>query len=150
MSLTIGDTAPDFVRMDQDGEPVQLAGLRGRKVVLYFYPKDETPGCTVEACAFRDEYEAFVNEGAVVIGASADNLESHRAFADQHRLPFHLISDESGELRRLYQVRRSLGIMAGRETFVIDREGVIRHVFRSQLYLKKHVREALAALAAIE
>ena len=149
MALGVGERAPDFLRVDQDGEAVQLSSLQGRPVVLYFYPRDETPGCTVEACAFRDSYEAFVGEGATVIGVSADNLESHQAFANRHRLPFHLLSDETGELRRLYQVRRSMGLFAGRETFVIDREGVIRHTFRSQLFLKKHVDEALAALRSL-
>lgn len=149
MSLTIGDQAPDFLRVDQEGDPVQLSQLRGRKVVLYFYPKDETPGCTVEACGFRDAYESFVNAGAVIIGVSRDAPSSHRTFADQHRLPFHLLSDESGELRRLYQVRPTLGVLPGRETFVIDREGVVRHVFRSQLHHRKHVKEALAAVQAL-
>ena len=115
-------------------------------MVLYFYPKDETPGCTAEACAFRDNYEDFVDAGAVVIGVSQDSEKSHKAFAEHHRLPFLLISDSDKALRKAYGVPNNLGFIPGRVTFVIDREGKIQHVFNSQINATKHVTEALEVL----
>lgn len=115
-------------------------------MVLYFYPADETYGCTKEACGFRDEYESFVDEGAMVVGVSPDSLESHRRFADHHRLPFSLLSDPDGALRNKYGVGRTLGLIPGRVSFVIDRQGVIRHVFDSQLRARQHVGEALGVV----
>jgi peroxiredoxin Q/BCP len=148
MTLHIGQQAPDFDKTAHDGEPLSLASFRGNKaVVLYFYPKDETPVCTAEACTFRDAYEDFVDAGAVVIGVSADSLESHEKFAAHHRLPFKLISDEDGDLRRRYEVPKSLlGMLPGRVTYVIDKQGEIQHVFNSQLFGKRHVSEALAVV----
>ncbi len=147
MTLSIGGAAPLFEKRDQHGEPVRLADFRGDKaVVLYFYPKDETPGCTVQACKFRDDYEDFVAAGAVVIGVSQDNEATHRGFAENHRLPFLLISDDDGAMRKAYGVKKSLGVLPGRETFVIDREGVVQHRFRSQIMATKHVSEALAVV----
>jgi peroxiredoxin Q/BCP len=117
---------------------------------LYFYPKDETPGCTAEACTFRDAYEDFTDAGAVVIGVSADSLSSHEKFAAHHRLPFVLISDEDGTLRRAYDVPSSmLGMLPGRVTYVIDREGKVQHVFNSQIQAKRHVKEALEVVKRI-
>jgi peroxiredoxin Q/BCP len=144
--LQAGDAAPDFSLPDADGKPVSLSGFRGRPVVLYFYPKDDTPGCTLEACAFRDQYEDFVDAGAVVVGVSSDSSGSHRAFASRHRLPFTLLSDRDGAVRKRYRVPSTLGLLPGRVTFVIDGRGVIRHVFNSQLAATRHVSEALDAL----
>jgi peroxiredoxin Q/BCP len=145
--LGVGQTAPDFQKKTQDGESISLSQFRGDKaVVLYFYPKDETPGCTAEACAFRDNYEDFVDAGAVVIGVSQDSEKSHKAFAENHRLPFLLISDPDKALRKAYGVPNNLGFIPGRVTFVIDREGKIQHVFNSQINAKKHVSEALEVL----
>lgn len=115
-------------------------------MVLYFYPADETYGCTMEACGFRDEYESFVDEGAMVVGVSPDSLESHRRFAEHHRLPFSLLSDPDGALRNKYGVGRTLGLVPGRVSFVIDRQGVIRHVFDSQLRARQHVGKALGVV----
>lgn len=145
MTLPIGATAPDFDKQTHAGETLRLSALRGDKVVvLYFYPKDETPGCTAEACSFRDAYEDFTDAGAVVIGVSADSLERHEKFAANHRLPFSLISDGDGELRRSYAVPKSLlGLLPGRVTYVIDKQGKVQHVFNSQLQAKRHVSEAL-------
>ncbi len=141
----VGERAPDFTRPDQTGAPVRLADRLGsRVIVLYFYPKDETPGCTAEACSFRDRYEEFARAGAEVIGVSADSVASHQRFADHHRLPFTLLSDAGGAVARLYEVQRTLGLWPGRVTFVIDREGVIRHVFSSATQIDRHIGEAAA------
>lgn len=125
---------------------MEVGGERDHVTVLYFYPADETPGCTAEACSFRDEYERFTEAGAVVVGVSRDSLDSHRKFAEHHRLPFKLISDADGELRRKYQVKATLGLLPGRVTFVIDKRGSIAHAFSSQLRATKHVQEALAVV----
>ncbi len=142
----MGDRAPDFALEDADGTTVRLADLRGKPVVLYFYPKDDTPGCTKEACTFRDQYQDFQDAGARVLGVSSDSSASHRRFAARHRLPFTLLSDRGGKVRRLYGVPATFGLLPGRVTFVIDPEGMVRHSFNSQLDATRHVREALAAL----
>lgn len=151
MTLRIGQQAPEFEKKTHKGETISLAKLRGDKaVVLYFYPKDETPGCTAEACTFRDAYEDFSDAGAVVVGVSADSLSSHEKFAAHHRLPFELISDEDGTLRRAYEVPTSmLGMIPGRVTYVIDRAGKVAHVFNSQIQAKRHVKEALDVVKRI-
>lgn len=142
--IRVGDTAPDFTLPSQDGEPVRLGDRLGeRVVVLYFYPKDETPGCTREACAFRDSYEAFAEAGADVIGVSSDPVGKHAAFASHHSLPFTLVSDERGEVRKSYGVPSTLGLLPGRVTYVIDRDGTVRHVFSSQVSIGRHVSDAL-------
>ncbi len=144
--IGVGDEAPDFTKVDQKGETIQLSALRGEKVVvLYFYPKDDTPGCTAEACSFRDSYEDFVDLGAAVIGVSSDSENSHRAFAERHGLPFHLVSDGDGALRKAYGIPKMF-LMPGRSTLVIDKEGVVRHVFDAQIRATKHVDEALEAV----
>ncbi len=147
MPLRAGDRAPAFSRTAHDGRTIEVgAGELPSVLVLYFYPADETMGCTMEACRFRDEYEGFSDVGAMVVGVSPDDLDKHRAFAEHHRLPFSLLSDADGELRRKYDVRRSLGLIPGRVTYVIDRSGVIQHAFSSQLRAKQHVDEALAVV----
>jgi len=147
VGLAVGDRAPDFALPSATGATVRLSDFRGKKaVVLYFYPKDDTPGCTKEACSFRDSYEEFTTAGAEVIGVSSDSGESHQGFASKYKLPFTLLSDRGGQLRKQYGVPATLGLLPGRVTFVIDREGVVRHVFNSQLAATRHVSEALAAL----
>jgi peroxiredoxin Q/BCP len=141
-----GKPAPDFELESDTGETVKLSDLRGQPVVLYFYPKDDTPGCTAEACSFRDSYEDFQEAGAEVIGVSSDSASSHEKFASRHRLPFTLLSDADGKVRKKYGVPATLGLLPGRVTFVIDRDGVVRHVFNSQLQATRHVSEALSAL----
>ncbi|MCA9708674.1 MAG: peroxiredoxin [Myxococcales bacterium] len=144
MRPRVGDPAPDFRCPCHTGQIIEIGSSEQEQVtVLYFYPADETYGCTMEACRFRDEYERFVEAGARVVGVSPDDLESHRRFAEHHGLPFSLVSDADGELRRRYGVGRTLGLVPGRVTFVIDRQGVVRHVFDSQLRAKRHVDEAL-------
>src|SRR5215210_7564392 len=149
-NVRIGSKAPDFTLPSQSGEMVSLADFLDRKpVVLFFYPKDDTPGCTREACAFRDDYEEFSKLDAEVVGISSDSVESHRIFARRHRLPFTLLSDEGGKVRKLYGVSNTLGLFPGRVTYVIDEHGVIRHVFSSQLDTRRHVEEALKVLLSI-
>jgi len=148
--VSVGDVAPDFTLPDQSGAPVRLGDLVGRKtVVLYFYPKDDTPGCTIEARAFRDSYEEFSAQGAQVVGVSSDSVRSHRRFAQRHDLPFLLLSDADGAVRRLYGVEKTLGLLPGRVTYVIDQTGVVRHVYSSQLRATRHPREALTVLSAL-
>ncbi len=146
MTLKPGDSAPDFSLNDAQGRAVTLAQFRGRTVVFYFYPKDETAICTKEACCFRDAYESFTAAGAVVIGASSDSEADHRAFAAHHRLPFILLADPQGKVRAAYGVPRTLGLLPGRSTFVIDRGGVVRLVFTAAFSAQKHADEALAAV----
>src|SRR3990172_8148053 len=147
MKVNVGDTAPDFTLTSQKGEDVKLSQFRGKKnVVLYFYPKDETPGCTREACTFRDSYELFTDLGAEVVGVSADTVESHKAFSEHHKLPFTLLSDSDNAVRKLYGATSTLGLIPGRVTFIIDKEGVVRHVFSSQLQPEKHIEEAREVL----
>jgi peroxiredoxin Q/BCP len=147
--LAIGDRAPEFSLLDQDSQAVTRdALLAAGPLVLYFYPKDETPGCTREACAFRDAYADFADAGASVVGVSTDDPASHKRFAEHHRLPFRLLSD-SGELAKRFGVKKTLGILPGRVTFVIDRSGIVRYVFSSQVAPERHVTEALRILHEI-
>jgi peroxiredoxin Q/BCP len=148
--VQVGDHAPDFVLPDKNGQPVRLSDvLRTGPVVLYFYPKDDTPGCTAEACSFRDNYEDFQAAGATVIGVSMDTAASHEAFANRYTLPFTLLSDNDGAVQRLYSVKGLFGLMRGRETFVIDRQGIVRCRFSSMLNVTRHASEALQVLQAL-
>jgi peroxiredoxin Q/BCP len=145
--IAIGDEAPD-VELPGLGGTTKVSDHRGKWVVLYFYPADNTPGCTAEACSFRDSYEDFTDAGAVVIGVSPDSVESHEGFAAKHRLPFTLLSDEDGEARKAYGVGKSMGLFPGRVTFVIDPDGIVREVFNSQMRAKEHHKRALRAIQA--
>ena len=148
--LEVGTRAPDFALDDQHGKRVALADFLGhRNVVVYFYPKDDTPGCTRESCQFRDHYDAFLEAGAELIGISNDSAASHRAFAAKHRLPFTLLADPGGTVRKAFGVPSALGVLPGRVTYVVDKRGVIRHAFNSQLNVTKHVDEALRVLAEL-
>ena len=147
----IGDTAPPFDTIDHEGSRICLDDLiLEGPVVLYFYPKDETPACTAEACAFRDAHADFVAAGARVVGVSSDSAERHQAFASRHQLPYSLIADAHGLLRRTYGVPRTLGLLPGRVTYVIDTEGVIRHLFNSQFHAKRHIEEALRTVRRMQ
>jgi thioredoxin-dependent peroxiredoxin len=141
----LGTPAPEFTLPGPDGRQFTLTELRSAgSVVLYFYPKDQTPGCTMEACAFRDELEAFTEAGAQVVGISRDDEKSHARFAAKHKLPFLLLSDTSGEVHARYGVTKKLGLIPDRTTFVIDRDGIVRHVFSSMIRMRAHVDESLA------
>ena len=148
--LVVGDTAPDFSLPSQKGGVVNLRDLLATsEVVLYFYPKDNTPGCTAEAKAFRDNYEVFKEMGAEVVGVSSDSVDSHIDFASRCDLPFTLLSDTEGKVRKLYGVPSTFGVLPGRVTYVIDTNGVVRHIFNSQFNATKHVEEAISVLKSI-
>lgn len=148
--IQVGDRAPVFTMPTQSGSTVSLGDFLGKSaVVLYFYPKDNTKGCTDEACSFRDNYEVFKKAGAEVIGVSSDSAESHQKFASKHQLPFILISDKKGTLRKQYNVPATLGILPGRVTYVIDKQGTIRHIFNDMLNAQKHIQEALQIIQAL-
>lgn len=149
--IKVGDEAPDFSLKTATGETVRLSDFRGKKnVVVFFYPKDETPGCTVEACTFRDNYDAFQAAGAEVIGISGDSEESHARFATKHKLPMVLLSDPKGVAQEAYGVRALFGLLPGRVTFLVDKSGLVKHAFSSQLKVKEHVEAALEVLRGLD
>jgi thioredoxin-dependent peroxiredoxin len=151
LTVQVDDKAPDFTLPSQMGDNVTLSEYFGKKnVVLYFYPKDETTGCTKEACAFRDSYDIFTGLGAEVLGVSGQSVESHKSFASHHSLPFLLLSDEDNKVRKLYGVPANLGIIPGRVTYIIDKKGVVRHVFNSQYQPQKHIEEAKQVLEKLD
>ena len=149
-NVKVGDTAPDFTLPDQTGSMTSLKDfIRSKIIVLYFYPRDFSRGCTAEACTFRDSYDIFVEAGAQVIGISSQSVDSHNRFAILNKLPFILLSDEGGKVRELYGVPSSFGLLPGRVTYIIDKKGIVRHVFSSQLNATKHVEEALRIVKEI-
>ena len=151
MTLQVGDNAPEVTLHLQDGRSLTLADLcSGRAAVIFFYPKDNTPVCTAEACSFRDAYANFTDLDAEVIGVSSDTAASHQKFAEKHSLPFPLASDADGSLRRAFGVPKTLGLFPGRTTYVIDKQGRIRLAFSAAFSAEKHVAEARRALAALK
>lgn len=151
MTVKVGDKAPDFTLPSQLGDNVTLSEFLGRKnVVLYFYPKDESPGCTREACRFRDNYQELASLGAEVLGISGQSVESHKSFATHHGLPFILLSDADNQVRKLYGVPSTMGVLPGRVTYIIDKQGVVRSIFSSQTQAERHVEEAKKALKQLE
>lgn len=146
MGLKIGDRVPEFTLKNQKGEDFYSAHFIGRKpMVIYFYPKDNTPGCTKEACAFRDSYEDFTALGAEVIGVSSDTEKSHRRFAEKNNLPFTLLADKGNKVRKMFKVESNLWVLPGRETYVVDTSGEIILVFNS-INANLHMKKALKAL----
>ncbi len=149
-SVEIGRRAPEFMLPDLNGTMVSLSDFAGKSnLVVYFYPKDESYGCTKEACSFRDQYEDFIESGAEVIGISSDDVASHKSFAANHRLPFILLSDPDKKAATAYGVGKTMGFLPGRVTFIIDKEGIIRGKFSSQLQFQKHIEEALNVLKGL-
>ena len=145
--LQPGAMAPDFELPDANGAIVRLSRYRGvNAVVVYFYPKDDTSVCTRQACGFRDRFGEFERAGAVILGVSDDSGASHQAFAAKYELPFFLLSDQGGRVRKLFGVKRRFGVLPGRVTFVIDRAGIVRHVYSALGESDRHVSEALGAL----
>ncbi len=145
--IQVGDRAPEFSATAPEGETIRLADFLGKRaLVLFFYPKDGTPICTKEVCSFRDSYEQFTAAGAEVIGVSGDSADGHRRFTQQHNLPFQLISDADGSLRKAFGVPKSLGLFPGRVTYVIDNAGIVRLIFSAQLASSEHVQKALEAV----
>jgi len=149
--LEVGQKAPDFKVKDTGGNTVELSKLRGKKVVLYFYPKDDTPGCTKEACSFRDGYGVFQKRGIAVLGVSLDDQKSHQAFTAKYNLPFPLLADTDAKVSTAYGVyqekefmgKKSMGIV--RTTFIIDEQGIVRHIFR-KVNTDIHSQEVLEAI----
>jgi len=149
--IKIGDKAPSFQLPDSGGNMVGSAEFIDKtNLVVYFYVKDFTPGCTRETCSFRDSYQAFKNLGAEVIGISSDSKASHDAFAKKHQVPFILLADQDGSVKKAFGVKRTLGILPGRVTFLIDKRGVVRHVFSSQTRMDSHVEEVLRVLKTLD
>ncbi|MDB5262144.1 MAG: peroxiredoxin [Adhaeribacter sp.] len=148
--LKIGDKAPDFTLPTASGETFSLSqALQQHHVVLYFYPKDETRGCTAQACSFRDQYDVFRENNAEVVGISSDSTQSHQQFSEKHQLPFTLLSDTKREIRKLYRVPRTMGIVPGRVTYLIDKQGIVRYAFNSQLKPLEHVAGTLEVLKTL-
>jgi len=150
MALAAGDRAPLIALSDQSGTERRSDQLGGKALVLFFYPKDDTPGCTIEACAFRDSYSDLQAMGAEVWGVSGDDAASHQRFASRHNLPYPLLVDQGNQLRKAFGVPSVLGLLPGRVTYVIDGQGVVRHVFNNLLDGPAHRREAIEALQRIQ
>ncbi|RYZ42638.1 MAG: peroxiredoxin [Myxococcaceae bacterium] len=150
-TLQEGDAVPDVTLKGPGNAPVRLRDLLGDKaLVIYFYPRDDSPGCTVQACSLRDQYEDFKDAGADVVGISSDSAESHEKFVAKHKLPFRLLSDPDGAARKAFGVGTNfLGLLPGRVTFIADRAGTIRYAFDSQMQVKKHVSGALDVVRSL-
>ncbi len=149
MGLKIGDLIPNIELYDQDGHLRKSKLLKGKPLILFFYPKDDTPGCTAEVCGFRDKYDLFKIFGAEVWGVSGDDQKSHQAFAKKNKLPFPILSDGNNKLRVTFGVPKVLGILDGRVTYIIDQKGMIRHIFNDLINGPAHVNEALKVLNEI-
>ncbi|XP_068663545.1 peroxiredoxin Q, chloroplastic-like [Aristolochia californica] len=148
--VTKGSAPPSFTLKDQDGRSVSLSKFKGKPVVVYFYPADDSPGCTKQACAFRDSYEKFKKAGAEVIGISGDDSASHKAFAKKNRLPFTLLSDEGNKVRKEWGVPSDLfGTLPGRQTYVLDKKGVVQLIYNNQFQPEKHIDETLNLLQSL-
>jgi thioredoxin-dependent peroxiredoxin len=151
LTVKVGDKAPDFTLPSQMGDNVTLSEYFGKKnVVLYFYPKDETTGCTREACSFRDSYEELTSLDAEVLGISGQSVESHKSFATHYGLQFILLADVGDRVRELYGVPKTMGFLPGRVTYIIDKKGFVRQVFVSQTQTAKHVLEAKDTLIQLQ
>ncbi|MEX1191127.1 MAG: peroxiredoxin [Brumimicrobium sp.] len=152
MAIKKGDKCPQFELKNQSGEMFDISTLLGKKMfILYFYPKDDSPGCTKQACSFRDAYEDFLEIGAEVIGISSDDEDDHKSFAKKHNLPFILLADTKKEVRKKFGVPTNLlGLIPGRVTYIIDQNGVVQGVFNSQLNFDKHVTEAIKILKELK
>ena len=146
--IQIGSTIPSFTLPDQNGNLFDINSVLGKKnLVIYFYPKDDSPGCTAQACSFRDQFNDFMEADAVVVGISSQSVESHKEFATKHRLTFTLLSDKGNIIRKQFGVPTNLlGLLPGRVTYVADKTGKVIYVFNSQLQATKHVEEALRIL----
>jgi len=148
----LGMPVPQFTLADQNGNLFSISSVIGKKyLVIYFYPEDDSPGCTKEACYFRDEYDVFNNADALIIGISGQSVESHKKFAEKYHLNFTLLSDEENRVRMLFGVPVNLfGLLPGRVTYIIDKSGKVVYIFNSQTNAKKHVDEALRILKGLK
>jgi peroxiredoxin Q/BCP len=149
MALQVGDKIPIFTAIDSNGNSFEVRDYIGQPMVIYFYPKDDTPGCTIQACTFRDQYEDFKALGAEVIGISSDSLSSHKKFASRYKLPFILLSDTNKKIRNAFGVPNDfLGLLPGRATYVIDKNGIVQFVFDSTS-AKIHIKKALQVIKTL-
>jgi len=144
--LKIGDKVPSFTLNDQNGNAFTVNSSIGKPLVIYFYPKDDTPGCTKEACKFRDEFEQFKDINALVIGISGDSVQSHKKFEEKYNLPFILLADVDNEVRKLFGVPKSMLFLPGRVTYVVDKNGIVQYIFNSQFDAEKHIENSLHKL----
>jgi peroxiredoxin Q/BCP len=146
--ISAGSIIPSFTLKDQMGNPLDITTLIGKKnLVIYFYPKDDSPGCTKEACSFRDQFEVFREADALVIGISSQSVDSHKKFSEKYGLNYTLLSDEGGKVRKLFGVPTNfLGLIPGRVTYVVNKEGRVVYVFNSQINAVQHVEEAVKIL----
>lgn len=151
MSIQIGDKIPSFTLLNQNNQEVDINSfVRTKNIVIYFYPKDNTPGCTKEACSFRDAMQNLNDLDCEIIGISADSVTSHKAFATQYNLKYNLLSDTNNQVRKLFGVPRNLfGIIPGRVSYICDKEGIVLHIVNSQMNPEKHIQETLETLQAI-
>jgi peroxiredoxin Q/BCP len=146
MKIIEGSKIPDFTLQDQNGNEFDVKKYIGKlNLVIYFYPKDDTPGCTKEACYFRDQYDVFNQADAKIIGISSQSVESHKRFAEKYRLNFTLLSDEGGKVRKMFGAS-TLGFIPGRITYIVDKKGIVIYIFNSQMEAEKHVDEAMRIL----
>ena len=146
-TLKIGDRIPDFKLLNQEGKLIEIVKYIGKPMVIYFYPKDDTPGCTREACSFRDEFHRFSDLGVLVFGISSDSVASHEKFKIKYSLPFDLLADEGNAVRKQFGVPTNLfGMVPGRVTYIVDNQGIIRHIFNNQLNVTKHLEESLTII----
>ncbi len=150
--IKIGSIIPTFTLPDQDGNLFDINSVLGKKnLVIYFYPKDDSPGCTKEACSFRDQFDVFKEADAIIIGISGQSVESHKEFAEKHRLRFTLLSDEGNKIRKQFGVPTNLmGLLPGRVTYIADKTGKVTYIFNSQIQSTKHVDEALRILKELQ
>jgi peroxiredoxin Q/BCP len=151
MSITIGDTCPTFILLNQEGKEINIQDFIGTKnIIIYFYPKDNTPGCTKEACSFRDAMQDLNNLNCEVFGISADSVSSHKAFAERFRLTFNLLSDENNSVRKQFKVPANLfGLIPGRVTYIINQEGKVIHIINSQTNPEKHINETIEVVKGL-
>ena len=151
MSISIGDSCPNFSLQNQDGQTINIKDYFGNKnVVIYFYPKDNTAGCTKEACSFRDAMQDLNNLDCEVVGISADNVASHKAFANQFRLTFNLLSDVGNSVRKSFKVPANLfGLIPGRVTYIVNKEGKVIHIINSQMNPDKHIKETIEIISSL-
>lgn len=151
MSIQVGDKIPSFTLLNQNNQEVDINSfVRTKNIVIYFYPKDNTPGCTKEACSFRDAMQNLNDLDCEIIGISADSVSSHKAFATQYNLKYNLLSDTNNQIRKLFGVPRNLfGIIPGRVSYICDKEGIVLHIVNSQMNPEKHIQETLETLQAI-
>jgi len=151
-STEVGSLVPSFSLKDQNGQVFNIDSVKGKhNLIIYFYPKDDSPGCTKEACSFRDQFEVFKNEDAIIIGISGQSVKSHLEFAKKHRLNYTLLSDDGNKVRKSFGVPTSfLGLLPGRVTYIVDKKGKVVFVFNSQLNAEKHIEEALRILKGLK